>query len=324
MSKKKDQTRPAPKAEPKRERPALKAQSYFHFVAMAEDYYELLARVIGTDPTALQQAGPAMNEIMRAQGPNQVVGLTSAARGAAQVVWMRRMREFGAEALPAIVRRLKSSQSIVNEQSRHMVVERLTGALRQLGQPGGQALLDCFNSLDTYSQSVACVALGVLHVEQAADLIWNYYERIKADQTGGNFVGALWGLVDLQYPGTSAALADLMTEGYQFAELFGLVARAGGQECVAPLVERLAPALSGPGNYDAERDDIVMALSAVANRLGRATFQGALVGCLLSERSIEILMESAYARTPEDVSNYFEAYFRNPSDALIKALTSGM
>ena len=46
------------------------------------------------------------------------------------------MGTFDKEAIPATVRRLKSSQSIGNERERHFVVERMLVVLFKLGETG--------------------------------------------------------------------------------------------------------------------------------------------------------------------------------------------
>ena len=296
----------------KREPPFPTAQTLFRVVGLSEAFEKTLEGVFRAATTAETLMTPelvASKRIREAQNPSQLVALTPDSRGVAQITWTQRMNEFGAAAIPAITRRLKSSQSIPDESARHLVVERLIGATRRLGQPGGQVILDCFNNLDAYSQSIASTALGLLGVQQAGDPIWRYYQRVKSEPQTGLLVGALWGLIDLHHPGVDQAMADLLHANRQFAEQYPFAALAGGRACVEPLTLRLDAALAGQDHYDNERHDITMSLIAIGQRLGQDDFATTLRETAVPEELKTSLAHAALTRSPGDVALYFQMYY---------------
>jgi hypothetical protein len=310
----------APAPVPASERPFPSAQTLFRVVGLGPDFEKMLESVFQqTAKTFSPQELVASRRIQQAQTPFQAVTLTIESRGLAQMTWTQRMNEFGAAAIPAMVRRLKSSQSIREEDDRHIVVERIIGALARLGQPGGQALWECFNNLDDYSQSMACVALGLLHIDAASDAIWRYYQRVRASasqQREHNYVvGALWGLIDLQHPQVDAALAALLADPMWplFAEQYGFAARAGGVACVPPLVARLHTSSTGQGRYKDENADVMMALIGMGQRLGADSFAALLRECIDNEDGVLEIVAAVVSRSAEDVRDYFALYYTNPN-----------
>src|SRR5690242_12092095 len=147
----------------------LSAQTLFRVLALDPRAEEALHSIYAaqkmdaTSPAELQ----ALVSIGKAANPTQLIALATLSFGVAQQAWYKRMASFGAEAVTAMTRRLKSSQSIANVQERHLIVERILVSLFKLGDPGAQAIVECFNNLDTYSQSLACVTLGKLHYQPA-------------------------------------------------------------------------------------------------------------------------------------------------------------
>ena len=112
-------------------------QTLFRIVGLRKDFDKTLQSVYrATSAQPTSQEGAAFQRIVEATSATDVVRLASLSLGVAQLVWVQRMTEFGDAAVPAIVRRLKSSQSIFDEDERHIVVERLIGALKRLGTPG--------------------------------------------------------------------------------------------------------------------------------------------------------------------------------------------
>ena len=128
--------------------------------------------------------------ISAARTPAQLVFLAKDVTGVFIPQWRERILAFGPEALPAIVRRLQSSQSISDAIERDSVVERLIGVMPMLGDSAAAALMSCFDSLDIYGQSLACMALGMMRVVEARDMIWRYFERVRDDDDIGYAVGA--------------------------------------------------------------------------------------------------------------------------------------
>jgi hypothetical protein len=285
----------------------LSAQTLFRLLALDPQAEEALHSIYAakkpdeTTPMELQ----ALVNIAKAQTPIQLVAVTNQSLGVAQQAWFKRMSRFGAEAIPALTRRLKSSQSLSHERERHLVVERMLVALFKLGKPGAQAILDSFNSLDTYSQSLASVTLGALHYQPAADTIWGYFQRIKDEADLGAITGAFWGLIDLQHPQTDEALAAILSNDVHFTEQYNLVAHAGGAACIRALAQRLNVALADARPDEQERYEILFVLAAIGHRLGEESFQAILRDAIEPEESVAAIVGMLHQYTPEAVAKHF-------------------
>jgi hypothetical protein len=311
------------KKEEKKQKPSRQQASFpsaptlFRVVGLSNTFEQTLAGVFRSSATQLgRDELLAAERIRQAQTLAQVVALSGQTPGVAQIAWIRRMNEFGVEALPAIARRLKSAQSIVDKDEQHIAVERMIGALRRLGPPGGLALLECFNNLDDYCQSLSSVTLGVMGVAPASEVIWRYYQRVKKQAGESHVIGALWGLINLHHPQVDEAVAELLNSGQPYAEAYPFAALAGGTLCVRPLAFRLGDALGDKELYDGERDDILMALAGIGQRLGPDAFAAALREISDDEELVKAIAGLPEARTPEDVAQYFQMYFKNPDEML--------
>jgi hypothetical protein len=153
--------------------------------------------------------------------------------------------------------RLRSARGIKDPDERDRTIDRLVEALRWRGQAGSGALLDSFDELSDYGKSLASAALGLIGpVErraEAGDKIWDFHEKVKWERQESNFVGALWGLIDLQEPRAAQALLEHLLIGKFFYELFGFLSLAGDENSIVPL-------LSVVMNKPADRDDAMMAV----------------------------------------------------------------
>ena len=99
-----------------------------------------------------------------------------------------------------------------------------------------------------------------------------------------------------------------------FAELYPFAALAGGGACVGPLTARFVAALEGRDHYDGERDDILMALAAIGQRIGQEEYKSLLHGLLESEDSANLIANVAVERPPQEVAHYFQMYTERPFD----------
>jgi hypothetical protein len=215
-------------------------------------------------PKLWERDGKAVFQINRAKTMEEVIDLASTASGLAEPAWHRRMRRFGHNAVPLLAQRLQASQAIADEKERDIARERLIAALRWNGDAGAMALLDCIDALDGYTQSLACVVLGLLKAQAGADRIWRCYQEVVSLRDKTYFVGALWGLIDLQDARASGALVDLLTERRAFYELYGFLALAGDARAVLPLMASLRHSRKGEGPSEP-----LMALVGIAHRIGR-------------------------------------------------------
>lgn len=250
--------------------------------------------------------GKIVEQIRAAQTPAQVLDLAAQAHGLAEAAWMARVRQFGLTVAPLIGERLKASRDIPDEDARDTVRERLIAALRWTGLLGAKALRDSFADLDEYGQSLACVVLGLLHDTSSAGLMWDYVQKMQS-RPQSYFVGALWGLIDLQDERAGQALAELLDAERSFYELYGMLALAGDARAVMPLVAKM---LEGKKN---DGEDAAMALTAVAQRIGRDALIAEFNKMSASDVEMETLETTAdgfLTYPPSKVQEYFELYYR--------------
>ncbi len=285
----------------------LSAQTLYRMLALDPKAEEALHAIYAsknpdeTTPAELQ----ALVNIGRAQTPVQLTALAVQSFGVAQQAWYKRMAAFGAQALPAMVRRLKSSQSITHVQERHLIVERILVALFKMGQPGAQAILECFTNLDTYCQSLACVTLGRLNYEPASDAVWRFFQSVKGEADMGALTGALWGLADLHHTRADEAVAEVISTGVQFNEQYNLAARAGGPACVQALAHRLYLTLQD-GVDERERSEVLFALTAVGHRLGEGPYRALLNGIIEPQESVDAIIDLLHKHSQQEVAEHFD------------------
>ena len=205
----------------------------------------------------------SVKQIKRARTAEEVLDLVTLASGLGETAWQDRMRQFGPEVMPLISERLKTVKNIQEEDTRDMAFETLVAELRWRGDAGAEVLMERFDDLSDYGRSLACVVLGLLGAQASADKMWAFYQKVRRNRRETYFVGALWGLIDLKDERAGGALADLLTRGRNFYELFGFLSLAGDARAVKPLlmaVTRLP---------EKERMRASMALVSVAHRIGR-------------------------------------------------------
>ena len=122
-------------------------------------------------------------------------------------------------------------------------------------------MLECFADLDDYGKNQASIVLGQLGALESADLLWEFFERVKYDLDSSHFVGPLWGLVDLGDPRAADALADLLWRAVFCYGIFAMLHRAGDGRAVQPLLWVRARGI------DEMREQAGYALCSVAHRL---------------------------------------------------------
>jgi len=265
---------------------------------------------------ALERAAPEFERVARAQHPRELIQMAGGALGIFRQVWAERLTSFGQAGTQAIATRLLSSQSIADEETADKTVEDLIYALWYSKAPNAvSTLLSCFNSLDVYGQSIACVALGLMGDPVASDVIWRYFQRVKPAGQGAtgrdtDFIGALWGLIELSDPRATDALAEAVLPGMDFYELPGFAARVGDARVVGPLV------VFGASDPE-DRDDYTMALAGIAQRIGREATVQAVFSAFNADSSELKRHEAAtqftdmlFRYSPEDVVNYFEPFYK--------------
>ena len=239
-------------------------QTFFRFPLADAQTRDLMRRATARlGPLVQTRDREAIQQIESAKTADEVLDLVTMATGLAETAWQDRMRRFDSEVLPLISERLKTVRDIRDRETRSMVIERLIADLRWRGDDGAGVLMERFDDLDDYGQSLACVVLGLLGAQDSADRMWAFYEKVKRDRRRTYFVGALWGLIDLKDGRAGGALVDLLMQGRNFYELFGFLSLAGDARAVVPL---LMAATQLPETLQMHAS---MALVSVAHRVGR-------------------------------------------------------
>jgi hypothetical protein len=259
-------------------------------------------------PKVRERDAARVKKIEQAATAEVVLDLVPIATGMAEHAWRKRVRQFGPEIVPLIVARLTRARDIQDRHVQSSTYEHLIGALRWQGKAGGAALLGCFDDLDDYGRSLACVVLGLLGAQASADTLWAFYEIAKHNVQESYFIGALWGLIDLQDPRATDALADLLWEERFLYELFGFLSLAGGARAVLPL---LVLAVSGGGDV---AQHAAMALLSIGHRIGRETllaeFQQAGAQTADQQRHREGMVDDILATPPHNAEEYFALFYR--------------
>jgi hypothetical protein len=189
-----------------------------------------------------------VSRVQAAQSLEALIDLSPQATGLAEEAWRERLGEFGEAALPQLTEMLRQLHQVDDMGTRRRLEELFISELRWREVAGVGALLECFDDLDAYGKSLACVALGLLKVQSAAQRMWGLYQEARANHQEPDFVGALWGLIDLGEARVAEALNELLGEEFFFYELFGFLALAGDRKALLPLLE-LAEATSAEERY---------------------------------------------------------------------------
>ena len=246
-------------------------------------------------PSLLQRDSKKIAQIENAQTIDEVFKLAPQATGLANHAWLKRMRQFGLNAAPIIAERFNALRLGPRHQDRTAIEEKTIEALRWCEDEGIEPLLSCWNAFDDYGRSVACMVFGLLNAQQATDQIWTFYQQVKTDRRENLFVGALWGLIDLQDQRVADLLLELLITGQDFYELYGFLSRAGDRKAVLPLVFCV---MKGP---DQSKSDAMWALTSIAYRIGRAVLIEELAG---AEAPLDGNADKAYGEFADRIFSY--------------------
>lgn len=212
--------------------------------------------------------GKKVQRIQQAQSVEELIDFAPSASGLGEITWFERMRHYGPEVIAWIAEALRQAAQIPLEKERKVTFNILISELRWRGTAGADALVENFDALDDYGKCLACVALGLSGAHAAADMIWDYSLAARAARQWDALTGALLGLIDLQDARAGEALADLLSEGFEFYELYGFLARAGDRRAFVPLASRIS-ALQQDHKMKDELKDAMVAMLAIAHRTGR-------------------------------------------------------
>jgi len=274
---------------------------------------KLIETAMDVQPSMWKRDASKIRRIEEAADLAAVLDLTPVATGLADYAWLKRMREFGASAAPGIVARLQSDWMRSHRSASAGIQERFIGALRWCADAGAEALIDSWDALDDYGRSLACVALGLLDAHSAADRLWQFFERTRSTPST-DWIGPLWGLIDLADARAADALLELLLAKRVFYERYGFLCRAGDQRAVVPVI---AAMLDGP---EALHADAMWALTGIAHRLGRDRFGEVLSGeggvAQTSTETIETLVDRIFLYSQQDAEKHFEAFYDRHASSL--------
>lgn len=288
----------------------ISAPTLFRFTLIEETRDLVEAKLSKFKPLLWLRDRKNVKQIEQAGTADELLDLVFLASGLAESTWQDRMRQLGPEVIPLTAARLKSSGQIRGRERRDMVVEKYIAALRWRGEAGGQVLLDCFEALNAYGRSLACVVLGLLEMPAGADKIWTYYQKVVRNRSESYFVGALWGLIDLRDERAGQALAELLTKRRYFYELFGFLALAGDAQAVNPLLQLLAEV------PEENQLDPLMALLSIGHRLGREGLLAELERIGSPEETPaerEAAVEAILSKPADYAKNHFQLFYRGLS-----------
>ena len=282
------------------------AQTVFRFAHLdLESRNNIDQSMQALDPELWARDRDAIRQIEQAKTADEVLEFAVKATGVADIAWFKRVRQFGPDIIPLVAQRLKSSREIADSDHQTLIREHLIGALRWRGTLGANVLVECFASLDDYAQSLAAVVLGLVHARASGGLIWDLFQRTK-NLSKHTFVGALWGLIDLQDARAADALVELFQLDRMYYEIFGFVARAGDERAVVPMASVMVH------GSESEREQSGYVLAALSHRLGREKFVAAIIKDLpedrreMAEKSVDQLL----SYPPDVIQDYFALFYQ--------------
>lgn len=303
QSKKQDQ-------KPSRQKWIIGAPTLYRFTLIEETRDLVEANLGKFKPLLWLRDRKNIKQIKQASTPGELLDLIFLASGLAETTWQDRMRQVGPEVIPLIAARLRSLDQIRDREKRDMAVEKYFAALYWQGKAGGQVIQDCFEGLNAYGRSLACVVLGLLEMSAGADKMWAYYQKVVRNPSESYFVGALWGLIDLGDERVGKALAELLTRRRYFYELYGFLALAGDARAIQPLLQLLKEA------PEENQLDPLMALLSISHRLGRQALLAELERIGSPEETPderEAAVEAILSKPADYPQHYFQLFYQRPN-----------
>ena len=305
--KKKTQSAPAKKVTGDSAGSIPSAQTLFRSFQLDTSSGELLTRLTAAAlPSALARDAEKIRRIESASGLAELLDLTSVANGLAEHAWHKRIRSFGPDAAPVVALWFRSYAADRPDTIESGVEERCIAALRWCGDAGVDALAASWDAFNDYGRSLTCVVWGLMKAHRMADTIWEYYRTID-QKVKNNFVGALWGLIDLEDPRAADAIYDLMTNYGAFHELFGFIARAGNLRFIIPLLYLCIKCSKST------REDALWAATCIGYRFGKE----AVIEHLNREwpqddatpQSNAAIVDKIFAYSEDEAKNYFSLFY---------------
>jgi hypothetical protein len=257
----------------------------------------------------------ALERIEAAATVEQLLDLAPLAPVLSLPVWRRRLGSFGPGTTPLISERLSRVRDFPDKESQAVAYERLLDALGLSGDAGIQAVRDCFDDLEDYGQSHACVVLGHLGARESADLVWKSFQALKSDLSHLYFVGPLWGLVDLEDSRAADALDELLWDKRYFYECCATVYKAGDARALLPIMDIFHNDVGGL------KDAAAWAMVGLAHRVGKARLLEELLPAARDAgtplEKVEEIIALTLSKPQEAAAAYFAVYFESVTPDMI-------
>jgi hypothetical protein len=211
---------------------------------------------------------------------------------------------------------LRQVRALEDRETRYRICALLISELRWQGEDGGRALSACLDDLDDASACLACVALGLSRQPAFSEQVWRCYLRLKRRPAELDFIGDLWGLIDLQDRRVASELIEYLKQRRSFYELFGFLSLAGDDQALPLLI---ASALELGQKQSA---DPLMAATGIAHRVGKPVLvREVLESSRLDQENIESktspeetaadeIGNMILARSMDEVEAYFALFYR--------------
>lgn len=122
-----------------------------------------------------------------------------------------------------------------------------------------------------------------------------------------HFVGALWGLIDLEDERVGGTLATLLRKRRYFYELFGFLSLAGDTRAIVPLVQDMA---RRPRDENMEAS---MAMVSIVHRIGKDALLAELNKLAMLEDSAserEAFADRLLSTPAGEAQEYFTLFYR--------------
>jgi hypothetical protein len=291
------------------------AATVFRLYLKGPSAHELIGATLSeARPEMVARARAAVEKIERAVTADELLDLAPVAVGFSRNAWRQRAQDFGPEIAPLISQRLRDLSDLPDKEGQSAAKENLLGALGFLGDAGTKAVLACFDDLDDYAKSLACAVLGHLGAVQAADDIWDFYQKVRKNRRESFFVGALWGLVDLDDPRAADALDKLIWGERFFYEAFAMAYKVGDARLLIPLMAA-SDVSGGP-----LKESAVWALVGLAHRVGRDALLAELQPAELEAGKAPpdyFMVDDIFAMSSDAADAYFSVFFQGLTSDMI-------
>lgn len=192
-----------------------------------------LEAVLAFKPPAKGE-GALISSISKASSIDELIPLIPEARGLARFEAVSKLAELArsSEVQDRIL-------SMLGKPEYEKISGDLLVALGKLGLEDGlpvaEKIRSVFEGLPASVKAQACIVLGVLRDREAADLVWDFFQKVSGDRQLS--AAALVALADIGDERVNDVVVSALEKGDFTLEHLGLAARIGDERAVKPLVK---------------------------------------------------------------------------------------